>query len=166
VARRANRPFTWRDIECPSILLREQDLDGLEFKIVSRTVPDDGYHGGHFAMARVTTVSEGAALVTDNVLMDLSELKALSRFVAHAARDSRDERTITLFDEGMTVAIARRDADSWTITCRPVPLPPAGAAESAFRQFNFVVSRDVLASVGQQVAEATSVLTRLGPLVG
>jgi hypothetical protein len=165
VSRRAKRPMKWQAIECPTIALREPNLDGLEFEIVSRTVPDDNYHGGHFATARVTTVSGGGALATDNVVMELSDLKTLSRFVAHAARNSREERTITLFDDGMTVAIANRDADSWTVTCRPVPVPAAGAAESAFRQVTFVVSRGVLVSVTDQVAEATRVLTRIAPLI-
>jgi len=105
-------------------------------------VPEPSYSG--YARGYVATIAEGTAQRHENVLMDIADPWHLADLLANAVTRSTTDRTISLFDDGITLRIDRLDDETWRITCRPVPLPPRDSNWKSFPEFSFVVGRTEL----------------------
>jgi hypothetical protein len=136
--------FEWRDVIVPSVIFRAPQGDGLEIHVSSRTVPETDYQGQGFAMGRVVTIAEGIQQNHENVLMGTTDPWVLANLLGDAASKSTIDRTISLFDDGMTIRIERFVDEMWSVTCRPISLPPPDADWKTFPEFTFVVNRTSL----------------------
>lgn len=136
----------WRDLNLPTVVLREPQGDGLEIRMSSRTVAEGDlkdYKGMHFASGQVVTIHAGAE-VEHNVLMGTTEPRQLADLLSRALTSVAVDRTVSLFDDSMTLRIHGAGEGSSTITCRPVPLPPPGATWRTFPEFSFDVGSQEL----------------------
>lgn len=148
--------FEWRPFIVPLAAIRDPDGDGLELKIESRTVPEIGY--GNFAKAQLTTVAAGAAVRHENVLLGTNEPSEIADLVARALNDGDLDRTISIFEDSMTMRIERDGVDRWSVTCRPIPMPPPDAKWNGFPAFAFQVHRPSLERARQQLSELARIL--------
>ena len=134
----------WRDVVVPSVIFRGPQGDGLEIHVSSRTLPEIDYQGLHFAMGRVVTIVGRTQQNHENVLMEITDPSILADLLGEAASKSTSDRTISLFEDGMTLRIDRFVDETWNVTCRPISLPPPGAGWKTFPEFSFVVDRTSL----------------------
>lgn len=136
----------WRDVNLPTVVLRESQGDGLEIRMRSRTVAKGDlkdYKGMHFAHGQVVTFHDGAEL-EHNVLMGTAEPRQLADVLSRALTTVGVDRTVSLFDDCMTLRIHSAGDGRSTITCRPVPLPPPGAKWRTFPEFTFDIGSQEL----------------------
>lgn len=124
------------------MIFRGPDGDGLEIHIQCRTVPEVGY--GNYAMGYVATVAGGAEVRHEDVLMDIADPSVLADLLTRATTSAAIDRTISLFEEGMTLRLERIDDETWNVICRPIPLPPPDASWKSFPEFSFVAGRSAL----------------------
>lgn len=136
-----NPEMPWRDLVLPAVILREREGDGLEIHINSRTVAEGDlkdHKGMHFASGQVVTIEDGTE-VQHNVLMGTDEPRELADLLSRALTTVAIDRTVSLFDDCMTLRVNKAGEGTWTITCRPVPLPTPGAPWRTFPEFTFEV---------------------------
>ena len=159
----SNRPpraFRWSDIRAPVVTLHDPDADGLELQVEARTEPESWYRGLHFATGRVTTIVRGEREDHEHVLLTTKEPVIIADFVGRVLREGRADRTVSVFDDGMTIRAKREHNDVWSVTCRPVPPPPPGATWKTFPEFTFTIGKSSLERAGQQLVELAKVLDR------
>ncbi len=148
--------FEWRPLVAPPAAIRDPDGDGLELNVESRTVPEKDH--GTYAMAQLTTVVSGNPAQHQNVLLHTDEPSRIADLLARALSDGDLNRTISIFDDGMTMRIERDGVDRWSVTCRPIPMPPPDARWSGFPAFAFRIHRAALEHARQQLNELSRIL--------
>ena len=155
-----NPEMPWRDLVLPAVILREPEGDGLEIHMNSRTVAEGDlkdYRGMHFASGQVVTIEDGTQ-VQHNVLMGTEEPRHLADLLSRALTTVVLDRTISLFDDCMTLKVNKAGEATWTITCRPVPLPPPGATWRTFAEFTFEVGRNEVEQARHSLWELAAAL--------
>jgi len=155
-----NPEMPWRDLTLPTVTLREPRGDGLEIHMKSRTVAEGDlkdYKGMHFASGEVVTIEDGQEL-QHNVLMGTDEPRQLADLLSRALTTATIDRTVSLFDDCMTLRVSGNAEATWTITCRPVPLAPPGATWRIFREFSFEVGREEIEQARRSLWDLAALL--------
>lgn len=75
--------------------------------------------------------------------------------ISRALPELAPSRTITLFSETMTLLIEKAAPESWTVSCRPIPLPPPNAIWKTLPQFSFTIGRPALERARLELGELT-----------
>lgn len=157
-----NPEMPWRDLSLPTVTLRGPQGDGLEIHMKSRTVAEGDlkdYKGMHFAWGQVVTSEDGEEL-QHNVLMGTDEPRQLADLLSRALTTATIDRTVSLFDDCMTLRVSGNAEATWTITCRPVPLPPPRATWRTFPEFTFEVGPQEIEDARRSLWELAAVLDR------
>lgn len=150
----------WRDIAAPVVKLREPDRDGLELHVRQVTVPREGFYGS-YALGDVVTVSSGSLERHENVFLSRREPMRLAGWLEAALKSPRRARILSTFDDGMTLRIQGDGQDSWTVECRPVPLPRPSDTWKSFPHFSF---RLTAASIQRAISELKALARALPPM--
>jgi len=130
--------FRWRAVEAPAVRIRRSGGDGLMIEMRSMTMPEPGYGGAHAAMGDVVTVNDGVEERHTNVLMFTDEPRKLAGRLEEALNSPPGhDFTAAMFDDGMTLRIEQDGRGSWTVMCRPVPLPAPKDTWKTFPEFSF-----------------------------
>jgi len=157
-----NPEMPWRDLSLPTVTLRGPQGDGLEIHMKSRTVAEGDvkdYKGMHFAWGEVVTIEDGEEL-QHNVLMGTDEPRQFADLLSHALATATIDRTVSLFDDCMTLRVHRTGQANWTITCRPVPLPAPGATWRRFPEFAFEVGRQEIEHARRSLWDLAAVIDK------
>jgi hypothetical protein len=151
--------FQWRAVEAPVVRIRRGGGDGLVIEIRTMTMPEPEYGGAHAAMGDVITVNDGVEERHTNVLMFTDEPRKLAGRLEEALNSPLGhDLTAVMFDDGMTLRIEHVGPGSWTLLCRPVPLPGPSDTWKTFPEFSFS-----LAAV--EIQEAIADLQRLSAVL-
>jgi hypothetical protein len=129
------RALKWTDVDAPAVAIRSPGSDGLEIRVRKATVREPDY--GDFAVAEVTTIAEGEAKRHDDHLLIGDEAGNLAGALWSALKKPQSDRTVALFDDGLTLRIEGDGAGRWTVACRPVPLPDPPDAWKTFPVYSF-----------------------------
>jgi hypothetical protein len=132
----------WVHVHAPNAVIREPGADGLELQVRAMTVP--GPTPGDFAVADVTTIAHGVEQRHGNVLISGDEPASLARFLEAALKSPREDRTASLFDDGMTFRIEGDSKGRWSVECHPVPAPPPDAISDTFPAFSFELGAEAM----------------------
>jgi len=123
------------------------------------TIPEPGYGGAHAAMGDVVTVLRGIEERHTNVLMFTDEPGKLAAQLREALDKPRQDLTAAVFDDGMTLRIESNREGSWTVLCRPVPLPGPKDSWKTFPEFSFTLTIGELRTAIADLERLSDVLT-------
>jgi hypothetical protein len=149
--------FRWETLEAPVVDIREPGGDGFVIRMRSRMVPAPGYGGILYAIGDIVTVVRGEEERHGNVLMATGEPTVLARRLDDMLRRPQGDLTVSLFDDGMTLRIEGDGHGSWSILCRPVPMPGPEDKWKTFPMFSFRLG---VASMQRAIADLEA-LSRL-----
>ncbi len=157
-----NPEMPWRDLTLPTVTFREPQGDGLEIHMKSRTVAEEdlkNYTGMQFAWGQVITI-EADTERQHNVLMRTGEPRQLADLLSRALTTASTDRTVSLFDDCMTLRVKSNAEATWTITCRPVPLSLRGATWRTFPEFSFEVEPEEIEQARRSLWELAAALDK------
>jgi hypothetical protein len=147
----------WRDITVPAVILHEPQGDGLEIHVRSRGVTHDKDDGIRYAVGQVVTIVRGTEQRHENVLIGTKDPTHLANLLAAGTKSAVD-RTVSLFDDGMTIRIERSGPETWTLICRPISLPPSDATWKTFPEFSFTVGSQTLQQARRELGQLAGLL--------
>ena len=150
--------FEWVDIDAPAAVLREADSDGLVINVRSMTLPLASY--GDFYLADVTAVARGILTVHNHVLLTGDEAGMLAGRLDDALKRPASDRTVSLFDDGMTMKLEGDGHGRWLVECRPVPLPPPNATWDTFPVYSFGLGAAAMQRAIADLERLSEVLAR------
>jgi hypothetical protein len=149
--------FRWQNLEAPAVDIREPGGDGFVIRMRSRMVAASGYGGILYAIGDIVTVVRGEEERHGNVLMATGEPTVIARRLDDMLSRPQGDLTVSLFDDGMTLRIEGDGRGSWSILCRPVPMPGPEDKWKTFPVFSFSLG---VASMQRAIADLEA-LSRL-----
>ncbi len=127
----------WHTVGGPTVVIREPGHDGLEIQLNAMTAPVRNF--SQFAFATVLTIAGAQEKRHPDVLMSAGEPATFADFLDTVLKAPRRHRTASVFDDGMTFKIEGDRRGSWSVLCRPVPMPGPNDTWETFPEFAFTL---------------------------